>query len=248
MTDYSKFDPLELAMRKLSSFDIFLSNLLESKKKKAEAIERDKHQYYDNPPYVWSDFRKFLAENYLQVQNHSFYIVQLLEIKTLAEECISKYSKLFAIPEQKLRNIFIDFPSPDSKTDYNKYSFKLNMEFCLKGSDYISRMIEGIQMDTKTDGSLSLPSVKAPITKEEGYIVTPKMAANTQESPPVSGLRKKDTEEVIFHGDKELSRYTGMSLTKIWRLKKAGKLQSYKVGRQYYYKQSEIDHLFKQST
>jgi excisionase family DNA binding protein len=247
MTDYSKFDQLELAQRKIIHFNSFLSQLIQSKKKKKEAVEQDKHRYYDNPPYIWSDFRKYLADNHLNIRKDSFIAGQLLELVSVADECIGKYSRLFAIPEKKLRSLFINYPSSSSNINYNNYSFKIDIEFCVKGSDYIYQLLKAIGQDLMKKEKASSEQPESNGTNEMPVELQMKGPHNATENSQIGSNLPVQDSGVIFHGDQELSNHTGVSKVTIWRLKDAGKLPFYKIGRKCYYKQSEIDSYFKQS-
>ncbi len=56
------------------------------------------------------------------------------------------------------------------------------------------------------------------------------------------------TEPQRFYGDSALAKYLGCTVQTINQLKKTGKLPFHRVGRKYYYIQSEVDQAFMGNT
>jgi excisionase family DNA binding protein len=248
MPDYSKQNQFELAELKLKDFETFLDELGKDKAKKDEAIEGDKQAaYYDFPPFGWSDFSKFLVDKCFSTQNILMLVEFLEELKRKADICIDKYSTLMGANKKEVKKAFADFPHRDKTIDYSGLSFLTDIDFSVKTSNFADRylplLIKGIN---HYQSSPDIDSLNTQNHLDEGSNTT------NEEKDKSSNLGKNNPEistqsdkETIFHGDQELADYLECSKITIWKLKRAKELPLYKVGRKYYYKQSEIDNAFR---
>jgi len=244
MPDYSQQNQFELAELKLTSFSRFLDTLIQDESKRDEAIEKDKHIYYDYPPFVWQDFSKFLIDKIFNTQNIIALIPFIEELKDTADKCIIKYSKVMGTSQKEIIKVFKDFPKDADSIGYSRFSFKLNIEFCVKTFLFAERMLPQLKKSI-TFSPISTETVGIGSVNPSGN----DSGESSDDQNPKTKFIKNDSDittttviaERIFHGDQELAEYLGCSTVLIWKLKRQGLLPYIRVGWKYTYKQFEID-------